>query len=82
MLPAGLRARITGPGAVLPGAAGHAAPLAPPIHPLHPSKIAFMTSKTHARVDKARRVRGFTPRFDFARGIDLTAAWAEWANLL
>ena len=54
----------------------------PPIHPLHPSKIAFMTSKTHVRIDKARRVLGFAPQFDFARGIDLTAAWAEWANLL
>ena len=28
------------------------------------------------------RVLGFTPQFDFARGMDLTAVWAEWANLL
>jgi len=56
--------------------------MAPAIHPLHPSKIAFMTAKTHARIDKARRVLGFAPQFDFTRGIDLTAAWAEWANLL
>jgi nucleoside-diphosphate-sugar epimerase len=82
MLPASLRGRIAGPGVPLPGAADAAAASAPPIHPLHPSKIAFMTSKTHARIDKARRVLGFTPQFDFARGIDLTAAWAEWANLL
>jgi nucleoside-diphosphate-sugar epimerase len=82
MLPASLRGRIAGPGVPLPGAATAAASSAPPIHPLHPSKIAFMTSKTHARIDKARRVLGFTPQFDFPRGIDLTAAWAEWANLL
>ncbi len=83
MLPAGLRARIGGPGVTLPGAATTTAAAAePPIHPLHPSKIAFMTSKTYARTDKARRVLGFTPQFDFARGIDLTAAWADWANLL
>ena len=81
MLPAAVRARLTGPGVRLPGAA-KAAPAVPPIHALHPSKIAFMTSKTHVRTDKARRVLGFTPQFDFARGIDLTAAWAEWANLL
>jgi nucleoside-diphosphate-sugar epimerase len=41
-----------------------------------------MTARTHARIDKARRVLGFTPQFDFARGMDLTAVWAEWANLL
>ncbi len=81
LLPAGLRARISGPGVTLPGAASTAANESQ-IHPLHPSKIAFMTSKTHARIDKAERVLGFTPQFDFPRGIDLTAAWAEWANLL
>ena len=81
MLPAAVRARLAGPGVTLPGAA-MAAPAVPPIHPLHPSKIAFMTSKTHVRTDKARRVLGFTPQFDFARGIGLTAAWADWANLL
>jgi nucleoside-diphosphate-sugar epimerase len=83
LLPAAVRARISGPGVALPGAAAaKSADAAPPIHPLHPSKIAFMTSKTHARIDKARRVLGFAPQFDFTRGIDLTAAWAEWANLL
>jgi nucleoside-diphosphate-sugar epimerase len=81
MLPAGVRARITGPGVALPGH-GATATGEPPVHPLHPSKIAFMASKTHVRIDKARRVLGFTPQFDFARGIDLTGAWAEWANLL
>jgi nucleoside-diphosphate-sugar epimerase len=82
MLPAGLRARISGPGVALPGAAAAQAAAQPPIHPLHPSKIAFMTSKTHVRCDKAQRILGFAPQFDFARGMDLTAAWAEWANLL
>ena len=78
LLPAAVRARISGPGVTLPGTTSSA----PVIHPLHPSKIAFMTSRTHARIDKARRVLGFAPQFDFARGMDLTAAWAEWANLL
>jgi nucleoside-diphosphate-sugar epimerase len=81
MLPAGVRARIAGPAVPLPGQ-GVAASGEPPIHPLHPSKIAFMAAKTHVSIDKARRVLGFAPRFDFARGMDLTGAWAEWANLL
>jgi nucleoside-diphosphate-sugar epimerase len=86
-LPAGLRARISGSGVGLPaaappgtGAAGDGD--ARPIHPLHPSKIAFMASKTHVRIDKAQRVLGFTPQFDFARGMRFTGAWAEWANFL
>jgi nucleoside-diphosphate-sugar epimerase len=82
LLPAGIRARISGPGVALPGGPARSLEPVAPIHPLHPSKIAFMTSKTHARIDKARRVLGFTPQFDFARGAGLTAAWAEWANLL
>jgi nucleoside-diphosphate-sugar epimerase len=80
LLPAALRARLAGPGVVLPGAAGASAE--PPIHLLHPSKIDFMASKTRVRIDKARRVLGVEPQFDFARGMKLTAAWAEWANLL
>ena len=81
LLPAAVRARISGPGVALPGAA--AATFAePPIHLLHPSKIDFMASKTRVRIDKARRVLGFTPQFAFARGMELTSAWAEWANLL
>jgi nucleoside-diphosphate-sugar epimerase len=83
MLPASVRARITGPGVALPGSnPSTAAATDLPIHPLHPSKIAFMGSKTHVHIDKARRVLGFAPQFDFARGIGLTGAWAEWANLL
>jgi hypothetical protein len=41
-----------------------------------------MASKTRVSTDKARRVLGFTPKFDFTRGMELTGAWAAWANLL
>jgi nucleoside-diphosphate-sugar epimerase len=81
MLPASLRARLSAPGVALPGAAG-AGSAQPPIHLLHPSKIDFMASKTRVRTDKVRRELGFTPQFDFTRGMELTGAWAEWANLL
>jgi nucleoside-diphosphate-sugar epimerase len=78
-----VRARITGPGVALPGiSAAASTPGEPPIHLLHPSKVAFMSSKTRVCIDKARRVLGFTPQFDFARGMELTGAWAAWANLL
>jgi nucleoside-diphosphate-sugar epimerase/predicted dehydrogenase len=83
MLPASVRARVSGPGVALPGsAAAMVAAAEPPIHLLHPSKVAFMASKTHVRIDKARRMLGFSPQFDFARGMGLTGSWAAWANLL
>jgi len=49
---------------------------------VHPSKIAFMAAKTRVRSDKARRVLGFAPQFDFERGMRLTSAWSTWANLV
>ena len=33
------------------------------------------------RIDKARSVLGFEPRYSFADGMVLTAAWLRWANL-
>ncbi len=80
-LPAALRARI------LPMAATTKSPAAAaaderPIHPLHPSKIKFMQSKTVVRSEKAHRLLGIAPQFDFSRGMSLTHAWAAWANLL
>jgi nucleoside-diphosphate-sugar epimerase len=83
LLPAAVRARITGPGVAVAGIdAASPSPGEPPIHLLHPSKIVFMASKTRVRIDKARRVLGFAPQFDFTRGTELTGAWAKWANLL
>lgn len=33
------------------------------------------------RIDRAREVLGFEPRFGFSDGMRLTAAWLRWANL-
>jgi nucleoside-diphosphate-sugar epimerase len=53
-----------------------------PIHPLDPKMIGFFRPKTRVRIDKARRLLGYRPAFDFATGMDLTEQWARWANLL
>jgi nucleoside-diphosphate-sugar epimerase len=53
-----------------------------PIAPLPPKMIGFLRAKTRVRIDKARRILGYRPAFDFARGMELTEAWARWANLL
>jgi nucleoside-diphosphate-sugar epimerase len=53
-----------------------------PIHPLTPQMIGFFKPRTRVRIDKARRLLGYRPAFDFESGMDLTERWARWANLL
>jgi nucleoside-diphosphate-sugar epimerase len=83
MLPAAVRARIVPPrGNAQDRTASAVATPERPIHPLHPSKITFMQSRTQVRTDKARQLLHVAPQFELARGMALTRAWAEWANLL
>jgi nucleoside-diphosphate-sugar epimerase len=44
--------------------------------------IDFLAAQTRVRIDKAARLLGYAPRFDLARGMALTEAWARWAGLL
>ena len=53
-----------------------------PIHPLSPEMIGFFRARTRVRIDKAKRLLGYAPAFDFATGMDLTEKWARWANLV
>jgi nucleoside-diphosphate-sugar epimerase len=53
-----------------------------PIHPLPPKMIGFFRARTRVRIDKAQRILGYRPAFDFETGMDLTERWARWANLL
>lgn len=67
--------------------AGGGRPSAPasrelPIHPLTPQMIGFFKPRTRVRIDKAKRLLGYRPAFDFESGMELTERWARWANLL
>lgn len=53
-----------------------------PIHPLTPQMIGFFRPRTRVRIDKAKRLLGYRPVFDFESGMDLTEQWARWASLL
>ena len=53
-----------------------------PIHIPNEALIALFGSKTRVCISKAEQRLGYQPRFDFERGMVLTAKWAEWANLL
>jgi len=52
------------------------------IRPLDPSKIQFYSTKTRVGIDKARRILGYQPAYDFESGMKLTEEWAKGANLL
>ena len=57
-------------------------PESKPIHLPSDSHVALFRSKTRVRIDKAKRMLGYHPRFDLERGMWLTEQWARWANLL
>lgn len=62
--------------AVTPGAEPAA------VQPVRPTQLDFYAAATDVRIDKAARMLGYAPAFDFERGMALTEAWARWANLL
>lgn len=53
-----------------------------PILPAHPSALRYQAARTHVRINKARKLLGYEPQFNFATGMELTAEWARWAGLL
>ncbi len=53
-----------------------------PILPLHPSIIEVNAAKSKACIDKAKRLLGYRPAFDFDSGMGLTEQWASWANFM
>lgn len=87
MLPEAVQSRLRTPKPQKKPMQQNAAPKmnASPERPLMlptPEQAQFMAAKTHFRIDKARRLLGYEPQFDFASGMQLTAAWARWANLV
>jgi nucleoside-diphosphate-sugar epimerase len=53
-------------------------PQAGPIPLTDPSRLALYRAKTRVRIDKARRVLGYQPAFDFGRGMTLTEQFVKW----
>ena len=52
------------------------------MRPMIPPVVRFYAAKTRVRIDKAKRLLGYQPVFDFESGMRLTEQWARWANLL
>jgi nucleoside-diphosphate-sugar epimerase len=53
-----------------------------PIHAWHPALVEFLAAKTRVCIDKAQKILGYKPAYDFDSGMKMTEKWARWANLL
>lgn len=53
-----------------------------PPTPVDPPMIPFLAAKVSVRIDKAKRMLGYEPRFDLRKGMERTERWARWANLI
>lgn len=42
-------------------------------------ELTFLNSKAHVRIDKARRLLGYEPVFDFEHGMEMTGEYIKWA---
>jgi len=46
----------------------------------NPQRLALFRSKARVRIDKAREILGYVPRFDLQSGMERTKLYAQWAN--
>ena len=46
-----------------------------------PQRLALFRSMTRVRIDKARKILGYEPRFSFTEGMAITAEYVHWAGL-
>lgn len=51
------------------------------VHVPDETLLALYRSRTRVRIDKAQKLLGYAPRFDFEQGMDLTTQFIHWANL-
>jgi nucleoside-diphosphate-sugar epimerase len=52
-----------------------------PLYAPDPERLDIFQSRAVVRSEKARRLLGFEPAFDFKRGMQLTEQFMKWANL-
>ena len=44
--------------------------------------LRFYASTARYSIEKAQRILGYRPAFDFGRGMQITKEWAQWAQLV
>lgn len=53
-----------------------------PLHVPDRTRLALYRSRTRVRIDKARRLLGYEPRFSFEKGMHLTEQWLRFSRLV
>lgn len=51
-----------------------------PVQLMGPAALEMHAAKTAVSIEKAKRLLGYAPAFDFAAGMRRTAEWARWAG--
>jgi len=46
----------------------------------NPQRLALFRSKARVRIDKAREILGYEPRFDLESGMERTKLYVQWTN--
>jgi nucleoside-diphosphate-sugar epimerase len=46
------------------------------------TRYELLHSRTRVRIDKARRLLGYEPKYDFLKGMAITAEFLKWANMV
>jgi len=45
-------------------------------------KINFYLTKTHVKIDKAKNLLGYQPKYDLKQGMKITEKWLRDANMI
>ena len=65
---------------------GSASPATPSafsnVEPFSPAQVRYYWAKMTVSTDKAKRIPGYRPEYCLESGMQVTEAWARWANLL
>lgn len=51
------------------------------LHVPNETLLALYKPRTRVRIDKAKKLLGYAPKFDLERGMQLTSQYIHWANL-
>jgi len=52
------------------------------IFPMTQKEINFYLAKTHVKIDKAKNLLGYQPKYDLKQGMKLTRDWLHYANII
>jgi len=53
-----------------------------PIFPMTQKEINYYSAKTYVKIDKAKNLLGYQPKYDLKQGMELTKDWLHYANII